>query len=130
MTTTLHPSSREEAGQGLPELPEASAWVNFNVLTQKESIGRLPITSLQPGVYQHKRLYSEEQMTAHAIAAIAAKNAEAERLREALAPFAKISINGPGEIVPNGYASPAVWRSDVARARAALATTTQGEQKS
>lgn len=68
----------------LPEFPEPSAWVNFNVLTQKERLDRLPITTLQPGVYQHKKLYSEEQMRAYALSAISAHEAEVGRLRAEL----------------------------------------------
>jgi len=60
------------------------------------------------------------------LSAISAHEAEVGRLRKALEPFAKISTDGPGEIIPNGYASPALWRTDVCRARAAL---TQGETK-
>lgn len=45
-------------------MPEPAAWISFNVLTQKEMIYRTPIQSLQKGVYQHSKLFSEEQMQA------------------------------------------------------------------
>lgn len=45
---------------------------------------------------------------------------ENERLREALAPFAKIVVGSCPEIVPNGYSNPEAWRVDVKRARKAL----------
>lgn len=62
------------------ELPEPAAWVSFNVLTQKESIGRLPVTSLQPGVYQHSKLYSADQVSA----LLAAKQEEVDKMREVI----------------------------------------------
>jgi hypothetical protein len=43
-----------------------------------------------------------------------------EKMRAALAPFAAIKTNCPGEIHPNGYASPSLWREHVAAAIAAL----------
>src|SRR5688572_11762083 len=64
-----------------PELPEPSAWVSLNVLTQKASVGKLPITSLQPGVYQNTKVFSEDQMHAYASAAVSAHEAEVARLR-------------------------------------------------
>jgi len=68
----------------LPELPEPSAWGSLNVLTQKERIDKLPITALQPGVYQYRKFYDESAMRAYATEALAAERAEAVRVREAL----------------------------------------------
>jgi len=52
-----------------------------------------------------------------------AAEAQIATLREALEPFAKITINCAPEIVPNGYSSADGWREDVCRARAAIAKT-------
>lgn len=41
-------------------------------------------------------------------------------LIDALRAFASIQIDCPTEIVPNGYANPVSWRSDVLKARAVL----------
>lgn len=40
---------------------------------------------------------------------------------EALEKFARIEVDCPTERVPNGYPNPEEWRSDVCKARAALA---------
>jgi hypothetical protein len=40
---------------------EPYAWVSFNVLTGKEYLGRLPLTSMQKGVYKHTPLYAAPQ---------------------------------------------------------------------
>ncbi len=69
----------------LPELPEPAAWVSFDVLSQKERLDRLPITSIQPSVYKHGKLFDENQMRDYATAALAAKDAEIAKLRELLA---------------------------------------------
>lgn len=37
---------------------EPVAWISYNVLTKKEQIGRMPIQSLQAGVYKHTPLYA------------------------------------------------------------------------
>lgn len=77
MTATLPPPEV----RNLPELLEPSAWVSLNVLTQKATVGSMPITALQPGVYQNTKVFSEDQMRTYALAAIAAKEAEVGRLR-------------------------------------------------
>ena len=41
---------------------EPCCWESFNVVSQKPFYGKLPMQSLQPGVYQHKKLYSENQV--------------------------------------------------------------------
>lgn len=35
---------------------EPFAWMSLNVATQKEHFGRLPLTSIQPGLYKHTKL--------------------------------------------------------------------------
>lgn len=77
------PPSPPVAGT-LPELPEPTAWGNFNVLTQKETFGRMPITALQPGIYKHRKLYDESAVFVYALAAIAAHEAGVGRLREVI----------------------------------------------
>lgn len=52
------------------KMPEPVGWVNHNVLTGAERTTRLPIQSLQPGVYRHTKLYNEEQMEAYANAMV------------------------------------------------------------
>jgi hypothetical protein len=37
---------------------EPVAWISYDTLTKKERIGRLPVQSLQPGVYKHTPLYA------------------------------------------------------------------------
>lgn len=37
---------------------EPAAWISFCVLNQKEYFDRLPIQSIQPGVYKHTPLYA------------------------------------------------------------------------
>lgn len=37
---------------------EPVAWISYNVLTKSERIERLPVQSLQPGVYKHTPLYA------------------------------------------------------------------------
>lgn len=59
------------SGPVLPPLPEPSAWVSLNVLTQKSRIDPLPVQSLQPGLYKHTQAFAADQMQAYALAAIA-----------------------------------------------------------
>lgn len=37
---------------------EPVAWISYNVLTEQERFGRMPVQSLQPGVYKHTPLYA------------------------------------------------------------------------
>lgn len=51
------------ANSQLPHAPaivdaEPAAWISHNTLTGREHIGRLPVQSLQPGVYKHTKLYA------------------------------------------------------------------------
>lgn len=40
-----------------PQRPEPDYWISYDVLSKKERIEKLPIQSLQPGIYKHTPLY-------------------------------------------------------------------------
>jgi hypothetical protein len=48
---------------------EPYAWSSFNTLTQKERIERLPVQSLQTGVYKHTPLYTRAQLSNQSLSA-------------------------------------------------------------
>lgn len=69
----------------MPPLPEQAWWLSHDVLAQKNRIDKLPVQSLQPGAYQHTKLYTADQLQAYAatlIARVAELQADAARWRE------------------------------------------------
>ncbi len=54
-----------------PALPEPDAWLSHDNITGKDHYDKLPVQSMQPGVYAHQRLYAEETVRAAIDAAVA-----------------------------------------------------------
>jgi hypothetical protein len=48
------------------DLPEPAGWASRNVLDGKTRFEKLPVQSLQPGVYEHTQLYTADQMREYA----------------------------------------------------------------
>lgn len=54
-----------------PELPEPTAWRTYDNLLKRARYNAMPITSMQPGIYSHTRMFTEDQMRAFADATCA-----------------------------------------------------------
>ena len=48
-----------------PELPEPTAWRTYDNLLKRARYNAMPITSMQPGIYSHTRMFTEDQMYAY-----------------------------------------------------------------
>ena len=48
-----------------PELPEPTAWRTYDNLLKRARYDAMPITSMQPGIYSHTRMFTEDQMYAY-----------------------------------------------------------------
>ncbi len=75
-------------------MPEPVGWANHNTLTGQERITRMPVQSLQPGIYRHTKLYNEDQMEAYAAA----------KVREALEGAAMLAMSSHPDTTPSWIA--------------------------
>ena len=48
-----------------PELPDPTAWRSYDNLLKRARYDAVPITSTQPGIYSHTRMFTEDQMYAY-----------------------------------------------------------------
>lgn len=48
-----------------PELPEPTAWRSYDNLLKRARYNAVPITSMQPGIYSHTRMFTDDQMRAY-----------------------------------------------------------------
>lgn len=104
----------------MPPLPEPTYIYHLNPSTGEDDLFEFASSgAVDEGCKYCKRLYTADQLQAYA-APLIARVAE---LEVALSKFARIEIDSPTEIVPNGYANPDDWRNDVMEARAALTHT-------
>lgn len=60
-----------------PELPEPTAWRSYDNLLKRVRYNAMPITSMQPGIYSHTRMFTEDQMYAYVDADRAMRAAQA-----------------------------------------------------
>ena len=90
----------------MPPLPEQAWWLSHDVLAQKNRIDKLPVQSLQPGAYQHTKLYTADQLQAYA-ATLIARVAELQaaldstnKALEAIGDYAHDRSTGPAQWDP------------------------------
>ena len=60
-----------------PELPEPTAWRTYDNLLKRARYNAVPITSMQPGIYSHTQMFTEDQMYAYVDADRAMRAAQA-----------------------------------------------------
>lgn len=60
-----------------PELPDPTAWRSFDNLLKRARYDAVPITSTQPGIYSHTRMFTEDQARAFADATCAMRAEQA-----------------------------------------------------
>lgn len=48
-----------------PPLPEPTAWRTYDNLLKRARYNAMPITSMQPGIYSHTRMFTEDQMRSY-----------------------------------------------------------------
>ena len=61
-----------------PEMPEPTAWRTYDNLLKRARYNAMPITSMQPGIYSHTRMFTEDQMYAYVDADRAMRAANAK----------------------------------------------------
>ncbi len=61
-----------------PELPEPTAWRTYDNLLKRARYNAMPITSMQPGIYSHTRMFTDDQMYAYVDADRAMRAANAK----------------------------------------------------
>ena len=60
-----------------PELPDPTAWRSYDNLLKRARYDAVPITSTQPGIYSHTRMFTEDQTRAFADATCAMRAEQA-----------------------------------------------------
>lgn len=60
-----------------PELPDPTAWRSYDNLLKRARYDAVPITSTQPGIYSHTRMFTEDQTRAFADATCAMRALQA-----------------------------------------------------
>lgn len=73
-----------------PKLPDPTAWRSYDNLLKRARYDAVPITSAQPGIYSHTRMFTEDQTRAFADATCAMRAEQA----------APAAVAGPSDRIP------------------------------
>ena len=65
-----------------PKLPDPTAWRSYDNLLKRARYDAVPITSTQPGIYSHTRMFTEDQTRAFADATCAMRATKAEPVQQ------------------------------------------------
>lgn len=112
-----------------PDLPEPTAWRSYDNLLKRARYNAMPITSMQPGVYSHTQMFTEDQMRAYVdadramralqAAPVAQGDALDQGVREELsigdatpAPIGADALSVAAQVALAEYANPLNWEAD------------------